>query len=151
MVMKVRKQTCLAALLSVLVFTQAGAGQVLEIDEAERGKIVCKSQEIGRSIWASNGALTPPFWGFAPGESVEWKIRVPATSRDLKLAVRYSYAAEAYRNFHHTENPKRQLHLIVDGDDKKPIPVHVPDTGWWDIFNTTSVNLPERKAGDHTM
>lgn len=125
--------------------------QVIRIDEAEKGKIICASQEKGQTMWASGGGVTPPFWGFRPDESVEWPIIVKGDGKGLKLAVRYSYAAQHHRDFHHAENPKRDLHLIIDGDDKKPIKVHVPDTGWWDIFETTIVDLPELPPGKHIL
>ncbi len=134
-----------------MVGVSAAAGQVLRVDEAEKCKIVCAHSEKGQSLWPSNGEVTPPFWGFRPGESVEWSIPVTGSGRGLKLAVRYSYAAEHHRNFHHAENPKRDLHLIIDGKEDRPIKVHVPDTGWWDIFETTSVDLPELSTGRHIL
>lgn len=148
---RTNRPTTVLTIAAILGLYGPAHAQVVRVDEAERGKITCKAKELGQSIWASGGALTPPFWGFVPGESVEWTIRIPALAKDLKLGVRYSYAAVAYRNFHHTENPKRTLHLIVDGRDSRPIAVRVPDTGDWDIFDTTTVDLPELAAGEHVL
>jgi hypothetical protein len=130
---------------------KAAPAQVIRVDEAEKVKVVCAHKEKGQSLWPSGGEVTPPFWGFRQDESVEWPIQVTGSGKGLKLAVRYSYAAQHHRDFHHAENPRRDLHLIVDGDDKKPIKVHVPDTGWWDIFETSSVDLPELSVGRHVL
>lgn len=142
---------CITASFAVVLFcSSVTSAQMVRLIEAESCKITCKSKEKGQTLWASGGALTPPFWGFEPGESVEFTTDIPAGER-LKLAVRYSYAAEAYRNFHHTEDASRNLHLVIDGKAASPLIVHVPDTAWWDIFETAHVELPKLSTGRHTF
>lgn len=149
--LRLGRGSCLiGGFLALLLLRQPAAAQVLRIDEAEKCKITCKAgKDPGEKMWASGGKHTPPFWGLEPGDSIEWEVQPEKDFDDLKLAVRYAYAAQAYRDSQHAENPDRVLHLTIDGGE--PIKVSVPDTGWWEIYQTTHVALPPLKAGTHVF
>lgn len=114
--------------------------------EAERSVIECKAgDQPDGSMWASNGKVTPAFWGQEWGDSVTWKVRLPYAVNNLKIAVRYSYDRNAYVGFTGHENKERKLNFSFNGKDIGQI--HVPDTGSWHIFNTVYINMPTLKAG----
>jgi len=123
-------------------------GRIVKIYEAEDCTITCAAgNQIGRTIWASGGKRTPDFWGRDVGDEVSWTINLIEPRDNLKLAVRYSYAHSHYVNFTGSSNPGRNLELIID--DGKPYALTVPDTGWWDLFETSHVPLPALSKGKH--
>ena len=135
-------------LLAVLLSAPANA-QLPLIREAEDCDTVCKAGDQRQdNIWARNYKLTPAFWGRDRDDSITWEHTFLAAHSDLKFGLRYSYAQGHYSGFA-THNPKRVLHLIVDGG--KPIEIKVPDTGWWDLFETVAVPLPKLSVGKHTL
>ncbi|GEM_PF-1367887 len=127
----------------------SASAQLPLIQEAEDCEIVCKAgDQRQENIWARNYKLTPAFWGRDKEDAIVWEYDFLAAHSDLKLGVRYSYAHEHYGSLA-PANPKRVLHLIVDKN--KPIEIKVPDTGWWDLFETVAVPLPKLSAGKHTF
>lgn len=135
-------------ILTVLICTPASA-QLPLIQEAEDCAVTCKAgMQMQENIWARNYKHTPAFWGRDKEDSIVWEHTFLASHSDLKLGLRYSYAQGHYSGFG-THNPKRVLHLIVDKN--KPIEIKVPDTGWWDLFETVAVPLPKISAGKHTF
>lgn len=135
-------------MLAVLICTPASA-QLPLVLEAEDCEIVCKAGDQRQdNIWARNYKHTPAFWGRDKEDSIVWEYTFRAAHSDLRLGLRYSYAQGHYSSFF-THNPKRTLHLIVDSG--KPIEIKVPDTGWWDLFETVDVPLPKLSAGKHTF
>ncbi len=142
--------------VTILLLTAAASpyafAQIVRIDEAEFCKLTCAAgKDPGETIWASGGRVVPAYWGRQPGDAVQWMASISREYPDLRLAVRYSYASEHFRRYGGVENPKRTLDLVVDDRADKPIPVPVPDTGWWDLFKTSSVELPLLKKGRHTF
>ncbi len=138
------------ALLPVLLSFTAARAQVVRIQQTEACDITCAAgpQPEG-SPWAANGQVTPAFWGREPGDAVEWRLRLPEPERRPHLAVRYSYARDAYVGFSHAENTSRTLACSIDGTLLEPL--HVPDTGNWHVFATTRLDLPALEPGDHTF
>jgi len=131
-------------------FAQYEAGSFPLIVEAE--KHVAKygaGEKPGGCIWASGGTLTPAFWGRDAGDEIRFSLALPYDEKNLKLAVRYSYAQGHYSNFTGQHNPERNLELKID--EKITVPITVPDTGWWDHFKTSHVTLPPLEKGTHAF
>jgi len=123
-------------------------GQIIRVVEIEDCELTCAAgKELQRTIWASGEDVTPAYWGRQQGDSVAWTLELRRGAQNPKLGIRYSYAAEHYRRVSGPEAPRRVLYLTVDRG--KPIEVPVPDTGWWDLFETTSVSLPRLSEGRH--
>lgn len=126
----------------------AAVGQVIRLDEIKACKVTCEAGTVlQETIWASGRDVTPAYWGRNEGDSVEWTIQLKRAERNPRLGIRYSYAAEHYRRVSGPEAARRVLILTVD--DGEPTEVMVPDTGWWDLFEMTSVALPPLSTGRH--
>ena len=142
-------------LLAVFVLTScvaaAAPGQILQTTEAELAKVTCAAGAApAENLFASNGKLTPAFWGREPGDSVEWTVQLKGDVAEPRMFVRYAYAAAHYEGFAGIRDVKRVLHLFVDGA-ADPIDVFVPDTGWWDLFEPADVALPRLAKGLHRL
>lgn len=141
--------------IKLLVFGVVGMGlapgvmaQLMDVTEAEKGTIVCNAgKDPAPNLFATGRLTTPAFWGREAGDSVSWTANVKVDMAEPRLAVRYSYAARHYRGFAGAEDPKRILRLVVD--EGTPIEVSVPDTGWWELFESADVALPALKRGPH--
>ena len=49
--------------------------QILQTTEAELAKVTCKAGATpAENLFASNGKLTPAFWGREPGDAIEWTV-----------------------------------------------------------------------------
>jgi hypothetical protein len=142
-----RRTHWVAAALGTLC-SAAAFGQVIRVDEIKACKVTCEAgSALQDTIWASNRDVTPAYWGRKEGDAVTWTVDLKRALRKPRLGVRYSYAAEHYRNVSGPEAARRVLTLTVD--DGAPIEVAVPDTGWWDLFEMTSVALPSLSTGRH--
>ncbi|MBU0637661.1 MAG: hypothetical protein KKB50_02260, partial [Planctomycetes bacterium] len=129
---------------------QASADEIVRTLEIRGCQVTCAAgDELQRTIWASADDVTPAYWGRAAGDAISWTVELPQSYSDLKLGVRYSYAAEHYRRVSGTEAQERCLLLNVD--DGPPQRIAVPDTGWWDLFELTSVPLPHLARGPHSF
>jgi len=138
----------LPAAVIILLAPVAGFGQVIRVDEIKTCKVTCEAgATLQDTIWASGRDVTPAYWGRKEGDSVEWTIELKRAEPEPRLGIRYSYAAEHYRRVSGPEAARRVLLLTVD--DGEPTEVAVPDTGWWDLFELTSVALPPLPAGRH--
>lgn len=116
--------------------------------EAENHIEKCAAgMKTGGSMWAMGKSLTPEFWGREPGDEIKWSLSLKSRENNLKIAVRYSYSQGHYTGFSGHHNPARILELTIGGGN--PIPVAVPDTGWWEHFETTHITLPPLDAGTH--
>ncbi len=130
--------------------TYSNSGCIIKIYEAEKCKITCAAgNQTGKTIWASGGGRTPDFWGREVGDEVNWVINIKESYDNLKLAVRYSYAHDHYSGFTGASNPDRNLELTID--DKETYPLIVPDTGWWDLFDSSHIDLPKLPIGIHNL
>jgi hypothetical protein len=140
--------TALGAVAGLLVAAQTATAEIVRIVEIRDCKVKCVAgDELQKTIWASADDVTPAYWGREPGDAVSWTVKLERPAGDLKLGVRYSYAAEHYRRVSGPEAKERVLLLTVD--DERPVRVNVPDTGWWDLFEIASVDLPRLARGRH--
>lgn len=143
-----RSVCCLAAYILAISCSATALGQVIRIDEIKACQVTCDAgSTLHQTIWASDRDVTPAFWGRKAGDSVAWTITLKRALRESRLGIRYAYAAAHYHQNGGQEAARRVLFLTVNGGE--PIEVAVPDTGWWDQFQMTSVALPRLKAGRH--
>jgi hypothetical protein len=140
----------IAFLILVTLVGAVAEAQIFDIQEAEKATIVCKAgKEAAPNLFATNRLTTPAFWGREVEDSVSWVVNLKLDVAEPRLAVRYSYAAGHYRGFAGAEDPKRVLRLIVD--ELPAIEVAVPDTGWWELFESADVALPKLAKGRHAF
>jgi RNA polymerase sigma factor (sigma-70 family) len=129
--------------------TTLPAFEILGMREAESAKVTCAAgNEPQGEPWASGGAIVPPAWGDAAGDSLEWSITLSNAATDLKLGVRYAYDERAHR----TSGPPAVPHLLdLFIDDAGPVKVEVSDTGGWNHYKIATAELPFLQPGPHTM
>lgn len=145
-----RRLVVVAAVLSAVLPCTGVLGQIVQTIEIGKCTVTCAAgTELQKTIWASGDDVTPAYWGRAAGDSVSWSFSLAKEAGDLQLGVRYSYAAEHYRRVGGPEAERRVLQLFVD--DREPVEIPVPDTGWWDLFEVRPVALPRLAAGQHTF
>jgi hypothetical protein len=138
-----------SVVLLLLLVSSLASAQLPMIGEAEECTIKCGAgSKAGVNIWARRGHTTPDFWGKAAGDSISWSVTFQCPHDKLKLGVRYSFNEPSYKAGHPV-NPKRMLSVSLDGG--KPINLRVSNTGSWGIFETSLVDLPPIKAGDHSI
>ena len=122
----------------------------IQVIEAEQAEIQCAAgPQVHNTIWASGGANTPAFWGRALGDQVRFKVEVKQTLPSPRLGIRYAFAEAEYLQYANVPKSPRTLHLVVD--DGEPIELQVPDTGWWNLFETIYIDLPKLDKGEHTF
>ncbi len=122
----------------------------IQVIEAEQSAIQCAAgSQAHPTIWASNGAITPAFWGRAVGDRIQFNVTIEQTMTSPRLGIRYSFAEGDYLHYANIKESPRALTLTVDNND--PVEVHVPDTGWWDLFKTIFIDLPKLDKGEHTF
>jgi len=143
--------TRLLTILLAFCLARHAHAQILQMTEAELATVTCAAGNTpAENLFASNGKLTPAFWGREKGDSVGWTVQLKGDVAQPRLIVRYAYAAAHYEGFAGVKDPKRVLHLFVD-DAAAPIEVPVPNTGWWDLFEPADVALPKLPKGLHRL
>ncbi len=135
---------CIAALLFLL--TSVTEGQILATYEAEDWR-AAKGHASHDCVWASGGGVMGNFWGEKAGDTIEVELHLSAPLEKSRLAIRYSYACDHYLGFRGLKDDGKDLQLLVD--ELPPVTFQMKDTGWWDLFETVYLDIPDLPAGRH--
>jgi hypothetical protein len=87
------------------------------------------------------------FWGEKAGDTIEVELHLSAPLEKSRLAIRYSYARDHYLGFRGLKDDGKDLQLLVD--ELPPVTFQMKDTGWWDLFETVYLDIPDLPAGRH--
>lgn len=134
-------------IVGILLVPRVHAGEGVRIIEAEKCVVTPGHAVAQGFLWASGGGQVHEFWGEQVNDAIQFDLPITTDDPSLKLAVRYSY------NLHHYLGFRRRPHsvegIVMEVDKGKPIPLVLPDTGDWHIYQLVEIPLPALRKGTH--
>lgn len=124
--------------------------QFFRIHEVEDAAIVCaRGTTPQRNLLASGQHLTPDGWGGSETDSVEWRIDAARAVEGAKVGVRYARDMKMLLGWSGGKEVPSILYLQVD--ELPSIPLQLPDTGGWGLFEIATAELPTLAPGGHVF
>jgi hypothetical protein len=136
----------------IVLFARLAVAQVLHVTEAEDTefrRVRGDAPAVLDCNLASGRKRLGFFWGESAGDTVRWQVKLDRRETRAKLAVRYSYNADHYRQVRGQHPSDRRLQVLVDGLDVGS--VDIPDTQNWEDYSSAYLDLPELLRGEHTF